>query len=103
MTYPQQVYWKYTKFTSEFMKISMKIFSLGRHILKSAGKQPNHDDEDMDIWKTGSLILSKIPSSKYEGKERMECLVQLKHRDSRNTMGSAQDAMKLWRHQIQGL
>lgn len=85
------------------MKISMKIFSLGRHILKSADKHPYHDDEDTGISKTGSLILSEGPSSKYEGKERIECLVQLKYRDSRNTKESAQDAMQLQRHQIQSL
>lgn len=103
MTYPKQMYWDYTKFTSEFMKISMTIFSLGRYILKSLDKHPYHDDEDMSISKTGSLILSKSPSSKYEGNEKMECLDQLKHSGSRNTKGSAQDVMQLQRHQIQRL
>lgn len=79
----------------------MELFSLGQHILKSADKHPYHDDEDMCLLKTGSLVLSKSPNSKYEGKERMEFLVQLKHRDSRNIKGSAQDAMQLQRHQIQ--
>lgn len=76
MTYPKQIYWNYTRFTLEFIKISKKIFSLGRHILKSADKHPYHDDEDMSILKTGFLILSKSPSSKYKGNERIGFLVE---------------------------
>lgn len=72
------------QFTSELMTVSLEDFSLGRHLLQSADKHPNHDDEDMSLWKTCSVILSKTPSSNSEGKERLECLVQGKHRDSRN-------------------
>lgn len=81
------------------MKISMELFSLGQHILKSADKHPYHDDEDMCLLKTGSLVLSKSPNSKYEGKDGV--LSPVETQDSRNIKGSAQDAMQLQRHQIQ--
>lgn len=100
LTYSKQIHWNYTKFTSEIMKISMEIFSLVQHILKSADKHPSHGDEDMCLENRFSNSLQNL-RSKYEGMERMECLVQLKHRDSRNTNGSAQDAMQLQRYQIQ--
>lgn len=90
------MHWNYTKFTSEFMKISVKIFSLGRHILKSADKHPYHDDDEDMYIKTRSNRLNRFSNSLQNSMFKVG-----RKGDNGNTKGSAQDAMQLQRHQIQ--
>lgn len=92
------MHWNYTKFTSEFMKISVKIFSLGRHILKSADKHPYHDDDEDMYIKTRSNRLNRFSNSLQKSMFKVG-----RKGDNGNTKGSAQDAMQLQRHQIQRL
>lgn len=45
------------------MTVFLENVGLGRHLLQSADKHPDHDDEDMDACKMVLVIFPKVPSS----------------------------------------
>lgn len=71
------------------MTFSLESFGLGSHLLSFTDLLCDRDYVDVDIWKVGSVILSKSPSTDSEVKESLQCLVQGKHRGSRNAQESA--------------
>lgn len=56
------------------MTFSLESFGLGSHLLSFTDLLCDRDYVDVDIWKVGSVILSKSPSTDSEVKESLQCL-----------------------------